>query len=327
MHKEILKAIESGPTSYISYLIPKSNGGIRRICEPNKDLKQIQIQLTTCFKLKISNHAVAYRFDKYIPPKEYLKEHSKYEHTVSLDLKNFFRSIHKKDIIHSFSKNGYSFNHKQSKLLTHIVFKKGEKGIPMGSCCSPWLSNVVMHEFDVLLNKKLNDSSIDLYWSRYSDNIYISCNDFQDARRLRSIAVKHIYKSTTPRLRVNKNKTYINRTGEARKILGIYLTADKKFAIGRIKKKAIGNLLYQHFKYGSLDQKDLKTLLGYLSFAKYYDEVYWSRIDLKYGRNLIQDLCTLIISKHSISEDRKKLNPELIESFLRTEFDIPPALS
>ena len=323
---DIQEIIKLGPTSYSKFDIDKSEGGKREINAPNEELKLIQKVLVDYLtpELKISPFAVAYRTDDYFPPREFIKKHLEYKYTVALDIKNFFPSIKERDVKHCFKQNGILLSSKQWKVLCNVFFMKGEQGVPMGSCASPWLSNVVMYEFDILLNKKLKSVSSDYYWDRYSDNLYISCNSYSKALKIKSEVRKHIYNNTFPKFRVNEKKTKLNYSGQHRKILGVILTIDERLTIGGKKKKITDNLLHKYNKVSCLDLKSLNSLQGYLGFAKYIDDDYWNRILCKYGQPLINKIHKECSNRNFGKKELRKisLNPDEVRDFFKMELDL-----
>lgn len=183
--------------------------------------------------------------------------HSKYfkYQTLSLDIEDFFGSIHFKTIKEVYKKIG--FNKENSNILAKI--STIEESLPQGSPISPILSSLAVFNMDSdLLNycKKRK-----LFYTRYVDDINISGIEIKDEDifNIKSIIEKYKLKTN------DKEKLY--KENEIRIITGVCIK-DKGLTVKDSLKKEIKDLQNEILKQP--DNKSLKSILnGKLAFYKY----------------------------------------------------------
>ena len=179
-HDYLSRAILSTQFFYRHFKIEKKNGKSRKIAEPLPSLKEIQyfILKEILYKQKVSKFCKSY-----IPKKkfrEYLRFHSNEKEVLTLDIKDFFPSI-KFNLIHSyFSKIGYSRDvslylaclctytdvNAEKKVNTSIRY------LPQGAPTSPYLSNLVLTDFDNNVANYCSKNNIK--YTRYADDMAFS---------------------------------------------------------------------------------------------------------------------------------------------------------
>ena len=314
---EIKSIIKSGSSNYSTTWIPKPDSKKKReINEPCPDTKMGQYIFLDIWedKLPSSDISKAYIIPKEgktkIHPTEYIKEHLKYPFTVEIDIRDFFPSIRERDIYKCFADNGFIFTKEQKDIINNLIFMKGKKGLPMGSASSPFLSNAVMYQFDLALTKRLNKICDDYILFRYSDNIYVSCNSYSEGILIKKEIIKLIHANPSPKFRVNKKKTKLNRKGEARNILGIFLTNEGRLSIGGKNKTILCNMLHKYKKSYEMGYKELCQLEGRLGYAKYIDKIYYEKLVESYGKNLIKRLHKETALKR-VASTKKKIEPKI----------------
>ena len=155
--------------NYKIYKIKKRNGKYRTIYEPNSILKQIQKQILINIlnNKSISKYAKAYH--KGIQLKDNAIFHINKEMILKLDIENFFENISFLDIYNSCFPIEY-FPKSVGMILTYLCTYNNH--LTQGSPTSPYISNLVMKEFDEELGNWCNLRNIS--YTRYSDDMTFS---------------------------------------------------------------------------------------------------------------------------------------------------------
>ncbi len=155
---------------YTSYLIPKKNGGYRKIVAPCKELKYIQRQVANFIydEVKIKNCVHGFARGKDI--KTNANYHLRRKHILNLDLKDFFDSITVNRVYGVF--HGYPFNFpgKLASCVAKIATYHGH--LTQGSPLSPIISTLVCRRLDNELSSFA--TKYGLRYSRYADDITFS---------------------------------------------------------------------------------------------------------------------------------------------------------
>jgi RNA-directed DNA polymerase len=149
-----------------------------------------------------------------------------YRWVVDLDLEKFFDRVNHDKLMAKIAER--VSDKKLLKLirafLTAGVMEGGlvspvDEGTPQGGPLSPWLSNIVLDEFDRELERR------ELRFARYADD----CNIYVGSRRAGERVMESITRSVTVRLKlkVNQQKSAVARPWE-RKFLGFSFTAGRE---------------------------------------------------------------------------------------------------
>ncbi|MBX0315490.1 reverse transcriptase family protein [Planococcus glaciei] len=154
--------------NYKEVKIPKKNG-IRTLLIPNQDLMFVQkwMLVNLISKVKISKHSRG--FIKNTSLVDNAKHHVKKEYVITLDIKNFFSSIHNVVVYRIFRSLGYT--KELSGLFTKLLVTKD--GLPQGAPTSPYLSHIVCKKLDRKIFIELK-SLKNCDFTRYADDITIS---------------------------------------------------------------------------------------------------------------------------------------------------------
>ncbi|WCG06127.1 retron St85 family RNA-directed DNA polymerase (plasmid) [Vagococcus lutrae] len=252
---------------YKHFSIPKQDGSTRQILSPFPSLKIIQnwILKNILEKTKVSNFAKAYK--KKCSLKDNVKFHRKQKLVLKLDIKDFFSNIQEKDVFLYFKSIGYS--NKLSLVLTNLVMYNSEKGLPQGAPTSPYMSNIIMREFDDTISKYCVKNKI--RYTRYADDLTFS-GDF-DYNKVTGIVSNNLKKLG---LYLNHAKTQRLYSNNRQVVTGIVV--NDKTQIDRRKRKNLRLEIYylkknpvQHLTRISSDimiqKKYLLSLIGKLNFA------------------------------------------------------------
>jgi RNA-directed DNA polymerase len=205
--------------------IPKRNGKIRLLGIPTVIDRMLQQAVCRVimpqFEYMFSNYSFGFR-----PERNTLQAVTKsleyinagYQYIVDIDLKGFFDEVdhcllmellHKKitciptlQLIHRWLRAPIW---QEGKLL------KRRKGVPQGSPISPLLSNIMLHELDMEMEKR------QLRFVRYADDFSIYCKTKEDARKTGNSI--YVFLRDKLKLPINREKSGIRRPIDF-KILG-----------------------------------------------------------------------------------------------------------
>ena len=248
---------------YRDFEITKKNGKKRAISEPLPSLKEIQIWILKDIleKVTVSPFAKAYK------PKtsliENLKFHKKQPKVFTLDLENFFPSIKMEWVEKVFLELGYS------KMVSNLLAKlcTRDDSLPQGAPTSPYLSNLIFKEADVVIAGFCKQRKI--RYTRYADDLSFS-GDFDENELLDTITktVENL------NLRLNKKKTKLMTPDKRQTVTGIVVNDKPQVAFN--KRNELRQAMYyikkfgfdEHRVYKEIKQANyLEHLLGRINFV------------------------------------------------------------
>jgi RNA-directed DNA polymerase len=248
---------------YRKFKIDKRNGKKRTLYEPLPSLKEIQLWILDeiLYKCKVSRYAKAY------VPKRSIKEHTIY-HTdeplvFTLDIKEFFKSI-KFDLVENlFCNMGYSV--KLSNLITKLCFLETE--LPQGAPTSPYISNLIMKDFDNEVSKYCMANK--LKYTRYADDLAFSGN-------LNCDEVETLVKNELSKigLELNGEKRKLMKPNQPQLVSGIIV--NKKAQLPKKIRNSLRNEMYYIQKFGLANHMErtnqkkpnyLKHMLGRINYV------------------------------------------------------------
>ncbi len=251
---------------YKTYYIKKSSGGKRKISEPTAPLKYIQkcILDEILKKNEVSEYATAYINKRSV--KDNAQIHQNQKIVLSLDIKDFFPSIRKKHVVEIFNNMGYSLD--VSHFLSYLCCY--DCCLPQGAPTSPYLSNLYMLKFDLLLSEYTKQKNIN--YTRYADDITLS-GDF-DPHEMIKIVREYLKQFE---LKINSKKTRIARQNARQETTGIVVNSHMQ--ISKTERKKIRQQMYYIKKFGIkshmsyIHKKEkysyLCSLYGKINFALY----------------------------------------------------------
>ena len=258
---------------YKKYKIRKSNGKMREIKQPRKDLKGIQawILRNILDKLNPTIFATAYIKDKNILSN--VAPHCNNKYFMLLDLEEFFPSISISRAAKIFSLIGYS---KKAK-YTLSMLCTCDGSLPQGAVTSPSLSNLIAAKLDRRIAGYTSKRNI--VYTRYADDITLSSNSPATLCKTLPTIFKIIrsehFEPNMSKLRVLGPKKRCSITGLIKN------NAEPKFGIGRKKKREMRAVMH-HFLFGlSKDDKytSEESILGWLNYLKSVDKESFEKIN------------------------------------------------
>lgn len=162
---------------YKSFVIPKKNGGYRKINKPHEDLlyfqKIISWELNKIYTPLAPTFVFGYlkkSNNKELYIKTNAKEHLGSNFVVNVDIKDFFNSIHFNTVLKLFSSELFQLDIEAAKILTSLVTHK--QSLVIGSPASPVISNLIFLEIDKVLYHF--SKAFEGNYTRYADDLTFS---------------------------------------------------------------------------------------------------------------------------------------------------------
>jgi hypothetical protein len=274
---------------YRSFPISKRTGGLRRINAPNEALSDALYELkdlleATPFAL---HHTTAFAYVRRRDHIAALRRHQERKNRwfLKLDFTDFFGSTSHEFLLKILSEIfpfsellQYPEGKKQLSKALDLCFLNG--GLPQGTPISPMLTNLTMLPIDHRLSNTLREFEGNKFvYTRYADDIIISCRGVFDWRRVQRFVVDTLAEFGAP-LRINRKKTHYGNSAGANWNLGLMLNKNNEITVGHRKKKQFEAMLHGYVsdKRGgkSWPLRDVQTLNGLYS---YYRKVEPARID------------------------------------------------
>ena len=169
VRKEELPSIRLGRKYYYRpAVVPKPNGGERRLLVPSPDLKMLQRRLLDGHLGKLLVHWAATAFRRYSSAVLNAKQHAGNQFVATVDLRDFFASTRAARINAYFRQQGWR-GQELATLMRLCVFRGG---LPQGAPTSPCLSNLVNFPLDDRLVKLCRHSGAT--YTRYGDDMTFS---------------------------------------------------------------------------------------------------------------------------------------------------------
>ena len=270
---------------YTEFKIPKHTGGFRNIDAPNEELKTFMREYTTNFMhdFKTLPHDSAYAYVKRRSVIDAVKEHqrNKSRWFLKIDLKDFFGSCNEEFIVTQLSKL-YPFaiggNDTFEYLKVLAKFSCLNNKLPQGTPISPWLTNLLMIEYDYKITKLLNNiHNLGLkkqryVYTRYADDILISAKEKFDYQTIIN-EIKKLLEDTP--LNIKDEKTRFGSNAGRNWNLGIMYNKDNTLTIGHKKKRQIKDNIYYFIKFkDNFDIEQCWWLQGNISWLNSVEPEY-----------------------------------------------------
>ena len=276
------------PNRYKKYKIDKRSKGYRWIAQPSKELKVIQRFLVEEFlspNFQIHKCAMAYQRD--ISILDNARQHLSNAYLLKMDFSNFFPSIKATDLsAHLLNKQILkSSQQSEIELLSNFLFMREEKELilSIGAPSSPIISNAVMFDFDVLVAELCEERGV--VYTRYSDDLTFSTKIKDNLFDLPDL-IGHILEDiSSPRIRLNEEKTVFSSKRFNRHVTGVTITNDAKASLGRALKRSIRTQVFLTGKEKH-SYKRLWKLKGLLAHAHHIEPDFVVKLNAKYPKEM-----------------------------------------
>lgn len=290
--EQLNRLIVRSPHTYKQYNIPKNNGGFRTIAQPARATKYLQYWLMKNIFNELSIHHAATAYQKGCSIKHNAKYHASNSYIAKFDFKSFFPSIKGTDIkAHLASHFGDRLTENDLNDIVRIsciqLNGRSDFCLSIGAPCSPLLSNSILYEFDCLVVDWCSENNI--RYTRYADDLTFSTNVKGITSSIEPYIRNIIRNIKYPSLRFNRKKTTHLSKKNQRRVTGLILTNDGQVSIGRSRKREISSLIHK-FSIGQLPEEEIFRLQGLLGFSKGVEPKFISRMNKKYGNNVVSTI-------------------------------------
>lgn len=246
-HSYLRRSIISTEFFYRHFKVNKKNGEFRKISEPLPSLKEIQnfILKEIFYTQKVSKYCKSYIPKKKF--KEYLRFHTNQKEILTLDITDFFPSI-QYDLVHQyFLKLGYAedvsiylaclctYSKKENK------FKEFKRFLPQGAPTSPYLSNLILQEFDEKIASICKNNEIK--YTRYADDMAFSGNKLD-----KEMIIGYVKDLLPFNLSINDDKSRLMKQGFRQLISGVVV--NKKMQLPKEERSEIRKIMYYIGRFG-----------------------------------------------------------------------------
>ena len=270
---------------YTEFKIPKRTGGFRTIDAPNDELKTFmrEISRTIIRDFKLLPHDSAYAYVKKRSVIDAVKEHqeNKSRWFLKIDLKDFFGSCNEEFIVQQLKKiYPFAIDDVETNAFLKALAKLSclNNKLPQGTPISPWLTNLIMIEYDYKITRLLNQLHTKGFkkqryvYTRYADDILISAKEKFDYQTVINL-IKEIF--TGSPLTIKDEKTRFGSSAGRNWNLGIMYNKDNELTVGHKKKRQIKDNIYYFIKFkDNFELEDCQWLQGNISWLKSVEPQY-----------------------------------------------------
>ncbi|WP_250623064.1 retron St85 family RNA-directed DNA polymerase [Pinirhizobacter soli] len=286
--EQVRAIIRSAPLRYKKFLIPKKNGGSRRVAQPAREVKLLQYFILAEISSILPIHAAAFAYREGLSIRGNAQTHLDSRYLLKMDFERFFPSIKRKDValhLQNFCRDHYS--DEEIGLICNIVLWAPERSKPLELCIgapsSPLISNSIMFEFDNIIANVLNHRSVN--YTRYADDLTFSSRSRDQLVDVEDLVKNALQSLTYPSIKVNSKKTVHCSMATRREVTGIVLTPEHKLSVGRDRKR-LARSMYYRAQREELDSEAMQKLNGLLAFIESVEPGFSARLSESYRRSL-----------------------------------------
>lgn len=265
---------------YYSFKIPKKSGGWRQIDAPNDELKTALTHLKSIFEHKIGApyHTAAFA---YVPGRCTLQCVQRHQANGSkwfakFDFSKFFPSTTYDFVVKMFS-DIYPYSEILSGAVSGPEFKKAlslcflDGTLPQGTPMSPLITNIMMIPIDLEIARYCREHTPHLCYTRYADDIQISCEFTFKWAEVQKKIVDILAKFEAP-FKLNGDKTRYGSFAGRNWNLGLMLNKDNEITVGYRRKKILKATLFSfmmsELKGERWELGQIQELLGNVNYCR-----------------------------------------------------------
>jgi len=291
LEKDVRQIAKSAPLRYKHYTIDKRNGEKRPIAQPAKEVKALQRLLLANYLSDLPIHPAATAYEKGTSIRKNVDKHSPSGAILKLDFRDFFPSFRINDWLNYSEKQRLFDDHEDRELAGRIMFHQPRGTailrLAIGAPSSPRLSNLMMYEFDRIVTELVAIHTVT--YTRYADDLTFSADRTGYLQPVEKIIRKVLQENNFPKLKLNDEKKVLATKKYRRFVTGLVLTNDDRVSIGHERKKLIRSMV-DHYRKGKMNDKQKLKLKGILAFARDVEPEFVSRLETKYGKELIDHI-------------------------------------
>lgn len=282
--------IRTAPERYAHFKIPKRSGGTRRISQPASELKIVQRAIVDQLLHGLPVHPAATAYTEGTSIRINAARHAENGPIKKYDFKDFFPSLTEYAWI-AYCENNQLCDRSNAIALGRLLFMRPPGAqilrLSIGAPSSPFLSNILMYQFDRTIAERVAEHYVT--YTRYADDMTFSAERTGYLTGVDKILRKTISEISTPKLRLNDDKTVTATTKFKREVTGLILTNDRRVSLGRDRKRDLRARIH-HFKEGKLDIDQTVKLAGHMAFAKDVEPEFYTRMERVYGPDTLKAL-------------------------------------
>jgi hypothetical protein len=176
---------------------------------------------------------------------------------------------------------------RKTLLLSWLRVCTLEDSLPQGAPTSPLLSNLCMLHYDYVLSKKLRDfDRHNFVYTRYADDILISCKEHFDQNKVLELLTE----TFAPQFTIKREKVHYGSSAGRNWNLGLMLNKDNNITLGYKQKQRIramlNNLLKDYSEHRRWEYHDIEVVNGNFNYFRYIEPEYANfvlqRLEQKY---------------------------------------------
>lgn len=271
-HGLITAMIKSPKIYYRTFNLRKKSGGLRPILAPRKFIKTIQYWIKDHILNRLKVHSSCYSYRSGVSIKDNAINHVRKKFVASIDISDYFGSINKKMIKDCFYRNSIP-EHVINTISGLVTYNDA---LPQGAPTSPIISNAILFDFD----EKMSFLALSLgcIYTRYSDDITISCDQNENIKTLIDSAETELQSLG---FALNKEKKRIISNNNRQVVTGILV--NESIRPTRDYRKKIRSAFDHAFKEQDNSQLTINKLRGYLNYLKSFKHYGFSFNERKYN--------------------------------------------
>lgn len=287
---DVRHIIMRAPISYKNYKIDKRSGGKRLISQPAKEVKALQRALARRLQhLPIHDAAMAYRPGKSI--RDNAERHVANGPIAKFDFSDFFPSIRAEDWKLYCEKNPVFSQLEDIDLSARLFFHRPAGSavlrLAIGAPSSPWLSNVLMYDFDERISEEVAKDQVT--YTRYADDLTFSARRTGYLTAVEKALRTVVRETASPKLKINEDKVVFATTKYRRVVTGLVLADDGRVTIGRDRKRLIRAAVHKAY-LGERSEEENARLAGWIAFAADVEPKFLEKLKDRYGDDLLKKL-------------------------------------
>lgn len=259
---------------YRGYYLTKSDGRLREIEAPNRELKALQrwILRNLLDGMEVSDRAKGFTLGR--SAIDHAALHVNRRAVLMLDIRDFFPSIGTGAVRTVLER--CSGSEEVCDSLTLLCTYRDH--LPQGAPSSPRLSNLVFKPVDEEVAAHCD--SLDIAYSRYADDMAFSSDDYDELEAVKAFVEESIGQLG---LRLNEDKTRMLTQKRAMIVGGLRLNAGHP-TIGREQKRRTRAALHHWLAKGSAKESP-NSILGRLAYIRGIEPDYYAKLQ-EYARGL-----------------------------------------
>ena len=281
---------------YRHFEIPKKNSNkTRPIDAPDDTVSPLQMLYKEYIeqKLHVLPHKAAHAYVEKRGTVTAMQEHQRNNSKwfLQIDLKNFFNSINE-EFLRKMLLEVYPFKFINPTTLNGIINSALLNGtLPQGSHLSPTLTNIIMVPIDHMITEKLHNYKRHHYvYTRYADDITISCKEKFDWREIKKI-IEDVFTAWNVPFRINEEKTRFGSAAGRNYHVGLIINKDNQISVGHEKNNKFKAMIFNFCTTGEeWEIKDVQKMLGLISYYKSIEPHFIEKTIAKYNAKFNIDI-------------------------------------